>query len=250
MMRFILRAILILAISFSLSIDLALAQSDTFFDGIIEPSAAANVSSPVSGTLDEISVERGDTVVRGQIIARLNHKIEKAAVELAQARMAFLQRKVLRNEELHRKRLLSVHDKDEMETELRIAELQLQEAQEKLEIRIIRSPIDGVVVERFLSPGEYVGEGPILKIVRIKPLFVEVVAPAEVYGAIKKGIRVEIIPEFLSAGKYFARVIIVDRVIDAGSGTFGVRLELPNPNYRLPPGLKCKVKFPITYNLD
>ena len=45
-------------------------------------------------------------------------------------------------------------------------------------------------------------------------------------------------------GTHTARVKVVDPVIDAASGTFGVRLELPNPNYRLPAGLKCKVRFP------
>jgi membrane fusion protein (multidrug efflux system) len=38
-------------------------------------------------------------------------------------------------------------------------------------------------------------------------------------------------------------VSVVDRVIDAASGTFGVRLELPNPNYELPAGLRCRVRF-------
>jgi multidrug efflux pump subunit AcrA (membrane-fusion protein) len=38
-------------------------------------------------------------------------------------------------------------------------------------------------------------------------------------------------------------VTVVDRVVDAASGTFGVRLEVPNPNYRLPAGLKCKARF-------
>jgi hypothetical protein len=37
---------------------------------------------------------------------------------------------------------------------------------------------------------------------------------------------------------------VVDPVIDAASGTFGVRLELPNSDYRLPAGLRCKVRFP------
>lgn len=243
-MRFSRRSILFALISICLAMNGAWAESD-FFDGIIEPSEVANVSSQVNGILVEIAAERGDSVTKGQIIARLNQKIEQAAVELAQARLAFLQRKVLRNAELHRKQLLSVHDKDEMETELKIAELQLREAQEKSEIRTIRSPIDGVVVERFLSPGEYVGEGPVMKIVRISPLYVEVVVPAEVYGRIKKGMRATVIPEYLKTGKYSARVIIVDSVIDAGSGTFGVRLELPNPRSSLPPGLKCKVIFPI-----
>ena len=51
------------------------------------------------------------------------------------------------------------------------------------------------------------------------------------------------IPEAPIGGQYTAEVKIVDRVIDAASGTFGVRLELPNPGYRLQAGLKCKVIF-------
>ena len=51
-------------------------------------------------------------------------------------------------------------------------------------------------------------------------------------------------PEAPVNGAYQARVKVVDQVVDAASGTFGVRLELPNPGYRLPAGLKCKVRFP------
>jgi multidrug efflux pump subunit AcrA (membrane-fusion protein) len=39
-------------------------------------------------------------------------------------------------------------------------------------------------------------------------------------------------------------VSIVDRVIDAASGTFGVRLTMPNPGHAVPAGLKCMVEFP------
>jgi len=53
----------------------------------------------------------------------------------------------------------------------------------------------------------------------------------------------KVIPEAPIGGQYTAEVKIVDRVIDAASGTFGVRLELPNPGYRLQAGLKCKVIF-------
>ena len=44
-------------------------------------------------------------------------------------------------------------------------------------------------------------------------------------------------------GEYEAKVTIVDKVVDAASGTFGVRLEMPNPEHRITPGLKCKVIF-------
>jgi multidrug efflux pump subunit AcrA (membrane-fusion protein) len=44
-------------------------------------------------------------------------------------------------------------------------------------------------------------------------------------------------------GKYTARVEIVDRVVDAASGTFGVRMTLPNPDRKIPAGLKCRARF-------
>ena len=52
-----------------------------------------------------------------------------------------------------------------------------------------------------------------------------------------------VVPEALVKEKLRAHVVIVDQVIDAASGTVGVRLELPNPDYRIPAGLKCTVSF-------
>jgi hypothetical protein len=57
------------------------------------------------------------------------------------------------------------------------------------------------------------------------------------------GMQAEVMPESPVGGVYEARVTVVDRVIDAASGMFGVRLELPNPSYHLPAGLKCQVHF-------
>jgi len=52
-------------------------------------------------------------------------------------------------------------------------------------------------------------------------------------------------PEVSEAEPRGAKVIVVDRVIDAASNSFRVRLELPNPKYQLPPGLRCKVDFDL-----
>ena len=87
------------------------------------------------------------------------------------------------------------------------------------------------------------GEDPIMEIATIDPLYVEVVVPVEEFGSIKVDMMAEIMPEPLAIRKLRARVIVVDRVIDAASGTFGVRLELPNSEDILPAGLKCRVTF-------
>ena len=76
------------------------------------------------------------------------------------------------------------------------------------------------------------------------PIKGRVFHPLEMYGSIKIGMPVTVKPEDPVGGSYAAKVTIVDRIIDAASGTFGVRLELPNSDYLLPPGLKCRVIFP------
>ena len=107
----------------------------------------------------------------------------------------------------------------------------------------VRPDPDGVVVERHKSPGEYVGSEPILTLMRIDPLYVELIVPASKFGTIRKGMTAEVRLEAPVGGAYKATVSIVDPVIDAASGTFGVRLTLPNQSLKLPAGLKCDVKF-------
>ncbi len=136
---------------------------------------------------------------------------------------------------------------EESAIDKKLAELECTRAEEVVKRLIITSPVDGVVVERYLSSGEYVGveTQSILKLAQIHPLNVEVIIPVRLYLAIKVGMRAIVKPEAPVGGQYTAEVKVVDRVIDAASGTFGVRLELPNPKYTVPAGLKCKVAFPI-----
>jgi len=214
------------------------------FECLLEPHEVVKVSSPVEGLLAAVDVERGDQVSKGQVIARLKSDVEQAAVDLARARADFGQRKVVRNEELIKQKLISPSEKDELETDSRVAQLQLQQAEAVLEQRTIKSPIYGVVMERFLSPGEFVQSDPILKIAQLNPLNVEVIVPVDRLGNIHKGMTAVVHPQALVDADFKARVVIVDRVIDAASSTVGVRLELPNPDYRVPAGLKCTVNFP------
>lgn len=100
-------------------------------------------------------------------------------------------------------------------------------------------------MERKLSPGEYTNDEAGTKIVSIDPLYVEGVAPVECYGTIKEGSKAQVMPGEPVGGSYKSTTAIADKVIDAASGTFGVRLELPNSDRELPPSLRCMVRFVI-----
>jgi len=239
-------------------------------DCVIEPHMIVDLSSQVDGIVEEIIVERGDLVEREQVLVELDSGVEKAAVDYARERanatsqlragevgVAFAQRRQGRVDSLYQEQAISFDQKDEVETEANLSQLQLDQAEEanrlaRLELRrtqetlkrhSIRSPIDGVVVQRYLSPGESVKDTPIMRLAQIDPLRVEVIVPVTSFGAIQVGQSAIIRPESPKDGDYLGEVTIVDRVADAASGTFRVGLSLPNPNYNLPSGLKCRVQF-------
>ena len=214
-------------------------------DCLVEPSMVTTVGSPVDGVLEAVTVDRGDNVRRGQVVARLQSGVEAAAVALSRARVEFGRRKMERNEELFKKQLISVQEKDEMETETRLREQELRKDEELLKLRTIVSPLDGVVVERRAVAGDLVraDKSAVFKLAAIDPLNVEVVAPADMFGSLRVGMAGTVSFGTLLPGAFQARVAVVDRLVDAASGTFGVRLRLANPGNRIPAGIKCSVKF-------
>lgn len=240
------------------------------FDCLIEPNAIIEVGTSEVGVIARLEVDRGDVIEKGQVLARLESGVEQVAVELARARadaqaklessrnnVAYLVRQLDRIAELVEKQALPSQEKDRAETELALARYQLQEfgeniniaeiehkrAMEALERRTIRSPIDGVVMERLISPGELVDEQPIIKVAEIVPLSVEVILPVENYNSVEIGMKAEIRPWNPDVGVREATVVAVDPVVDAASNTFGIELELPNEDRDIPGGVRCDVRF-------
>lgn len=245
--------------------------SDGVFDCVIGPKTLIQVASKVDGVLDDVTVERGNMLTRGQVIARIDSVVEELDVEIAKARARDQstlrsRRTMLKNEkakadraeQLFQRNVTSVESREELitaaeiarlavgeaEADLQLRALELRRAQAVLRQRTIRSPVDGVVHERLLGPGEYAhAQSPLMVIAEIDPLKVDVYLPVKAYGMVVVGQSAVVQPIEPIGGQYRAKVIVVDRVFDAASGTFGVELELPNPDYKLPAGIKCQVSF-------
>jgi len=240
-------------------------------DCLIEPYIEVDVSTPEQGVIETIKVDVSDSVEKGQGIIMLDSAVHKATVELNRARASmddevqarkasldFSKRKLARIEQLYDKKALPEHQKEEVETETKLARFNLQQAKNNqrlaqlelvrarvnLKRRTINSPITGVVVKRYKSEGEFVEDDPIVRLAQLDPLRVEVIAPVSLFGKITKGMQAKVMPEISLGNSVFtATVTIVDRVVDVSSGTFGIRLELPNPENQLPSGLKCNIRF-------
>jgi RND family efflux transporter MFP subunit len=245
------------------------------FECLIEPRQVVALKSSVEGLIERIHVDRGDVVKQGQVLIELDAGVDTARLDLArfkagmegaihaaESRVDFAAKKLQRQQDLYQQKFVSTHDRDEAEAnknqaeaELleardnkRLAQLEVHEYEETLRLKTIRSPVNGVVMERSHHPGEVTHGGDdqvaILKLAEIDPLYVEVILPVSTLGKINVGESVKILPEVPVSGQFTAQVKVVDQVVDAASGTFGVRLELPNPGYRIPAGIRCEAVFP------
>jgi len=241
-------------------------------DCVLEPSAMIELGSAVPGLLSETYYDRSDYVSAGTVVAQLESDIERVslaiaehvamsstAVDLRKVTASFGDRTQTRNLEMLKTSSISRQVMDQISTEAKIADLQVTQERESQQLallevertkallnrRAIRSPIDGTVVQRYKSAGEYVDSDPVFQIAQLDPLSVEVILPVDYLGTVESGMSATItldLPGFENES-FEARVRRIDAVADAASATYGVRLTLANPDYKIPSGVRCQVDF-------
>lgn len=245
------------------------------FDCLLEPRRVVELRSPTSGLIDRITVDRGQFVRAGQVLVVLDSGLERASADVARhratmegptrssaSRLEFATFKLKRRGELIVQQYVSQQDLEETATEARLAEAEVIDArdnrrlaelevvrnEEQIRLRSIKSPVNGVVMERNAHAGELADPGeqrkPMLRIADIGSLNVEAILPAEAYPFIKVGATATVRATVPVAVTARGTVQVVDRVLDAASGTFGVRLEVANPKLEIPAGIQCRVDFP------
>ncbi len=259
-----------LAIIVLLSCKPVAAEPPAELDCLVRPEMYIELSSAVETTLKDMLVEVGDTITKGQHLVRLENSVEIARVALARLRasitseienrrvqLAFSKRNLERILELYAKNSVSSFEKDKAESEFALAKIELLKAREahqqaklnlkkvqsELALRTLKSPIDGIIIDSYVQIGESVTNRPIMKLAQINPLRVELIAPTEYFGLIKKDMEVEIYPEYPANKTFKATVTVVDQLIDPASGSFTIRMALPNPGEELIGGVNCVAHF-------
>jgi membrane fusion protein, heavy metal efflux system len=237
---------------------------------LIEPSQFSEVAAQSSGTISQILVDRGSFVRKGQPLAILSSELERANLEAVKQRASseaeidaasaardLAKLKLRKTHELMALGHGTQYELDQAKVEYEITDHRLQHtrdvvaasrkdlslAQSQLELRTIRSPIDGVVAERMLNVGERVDGRALFKIVNISRLKAELVLPAAQFGTMREGMAIRVQPEVNNSPAVLGQVSQVDRFLDAGSGTFRARLLMNNFDQKIPAGAKCKIEI-------
>lgn len=204
-----------------------------------------------TGLLQEILVEEGDTLIKGQLMAQLD--IEQLSLEVAQlsATSSKLKKELERQKSLFARKLGSSDTLDRAKFEYQSQLAQYKLSKLRLNYASIKAPISGIVTERMVKAGNLIRENDTLfKIVDLSSLKAILHLPEKELANVKKGQKILLNIDALGEKIITGEIERIRPAIDADTGTFKVVAKLHNENNFLKSGMfgKVEVVFDIHQN--
>ena len=204
----------------------------------LEAFAEAEVVAKVGGEIREVVAEEGETVQRGEVLARLDGDRLRLELEQARANLAKAEQEYQRNTELHEKGLLAAGAFENLKFELDALRAAWRLAQLEYSYTEIRAPIDGVVSQRLVKVGNTIpANTPMFRVTDLEPIVSYLHVPEKEFGKIEQGQPVFITIDALPGERFRGVVERISPVVDAGTGTFKVTVEVDEEGTALKPGM-------------
>ncbi len=206
----------------------------------------------VNGFVEEISVDRGSVVRRGQLLARLSapelaSQRAEAESKLSAARSTFERTKAAADTP----GAVAKHDLEVAEAAVKADEARVQSLRTLESYLSVRAPFDGVITERNVHPGALVGPPaganatPMLRMESVGHLRLTVAVPETDVGAIAEGAKAEFVVRTWPGQKFSGVIKRVAHAIDTKTRTMPVELDVENNNNKLAAGMYAEVFWPI-----
>ncbi len=217
----------------------------------IEALEDAAVIAKVGGEVRQIFVEEGDEVGAGQVLARLDGDRLRLQVAESEAQLMKLKRDYARNRDLKDKSLISEGDFEKIQYEMEALEASNNLAKLELSYTEIRSPIDGVISERFIKVGNTIDVNDrAFQVTSLEPLVAYLHVPEREYRRLAADqtatIQVDALPDLAFTGT----VARVSPIVDPGTGTFKLTIEVTDPSRRLKPGMFGRISIVSDVHVD
>ena len=234
--------------------------------------ATVSVAPRANGRLQEVSVRLGDRVSRGQRVARIEdfeiqeqvkqaeaaQEVSMATIRQREADLQLAQTNAERSRNLFERQLLPKQTLDDNESRYQsaLASLDLAKAQasqsrarlDELRINlgntIITSPVNGFVSKRLVDPGAFVSQNaPIVDVVDITTVRLVANIVEKDLKELQSGDGTKVEVDAYPGEEFMGRIARVSPVLDPATRTAPIEIEIPNPGYRLKPGMYARVSI-------
>ncbi len=236
--------------------------------GTIEPIRIIDVKSQASGEILELAVELGDLARQGQLLVRIDPRDVRnefdqaeADLEVARARLQIAERRLARSQALHDSSIVTAEELENQLLEhanaragLVRGEANLELASDRLNDVVVRSPIDGTVVEREIEAGQIVtstrevtGGTLLMRMADLSEVQVRTMVDETDIGSIETNLPAEITVEAYPDRTFRGTVLKVEpqAVVDQSVTMFAVLTRIVNDESLLRPGMNSDVEIVI-----
>ncbi len=243
-------------------------------NGSIIPIDRVEIKSKASGLIEELPIEQGDYIKKGDLIARLDQKDERAAVSQAQANfdiataeLAKSERSYSRLNKLFIDKLISEEERDQIELELAIARGKLVQAttsfdraKERFSESIVRAPIDGVILQKYVEKGQIIASGisnvsggtPIVDIADMSSVYIQAGVDEIDIGKMEVGHSALVIADAYPQTMFKGNIVRIapEAKIENNVTLFDVIVLVKNAEGKLKSGMNTAIEITIVENKE
>src|SRR5688572_8476357 len=234
--------------------------------------STVSVAPRAAGRVQEVYVRLGDRVTRGQRIARIEdfelreqikqaeaaQEVSQATIRQREADLTLAKGNVDRNRNLYELKLLPKQTLDDTESRFQSAQAQLDlsraqanqskarldELQINLANTVVTSPVNGFIARRAVDPGASVGQNaPVVDVVDISRVRLVANVVEKDLNQLQTGDTTRVQVDAYPGETFTGRIARVSPVLDPATRTSPIEIEIPNPDFRLKPGMYARVRI-------
>ncbi|MCX6249270.1 MAG: efflux RND transporter periplasmic adaptor subunit [Bacteroidetes bacterium] len=215
------------------------------YSGTIEAFQSIPLTFHTPGTVQEVLVDAGDIVHKGQLLATLDQTDAKSMYEITLSQFQQAKDAYDRLKTVHNQGSLTEIKWVEMESKLEQAQSSLNLAKSNLDKCNLYAPLNGMVGRRNIEPGMSsisIASVP-LELVDIRQVYVKISVPENEVAKILKGMKASFTVSALNGKEFKGEVANISPVADRISRTYEAKILVPNPELALKPGMVCDMKM-------
>lgn len=212
--------------------------------GTITPVQGVTLSVEVPGTITELSFESGQPVKKGDVLAKLDSRSERAQLSAVEAARDLAKLSLDRSKQLLERQTISQAEFDAADAEYKQALANVQNAKSAIDKKEIVAPFDGRLGIRRINLGQYLTAGEaVVSLQSIDPIYVSFFLPQKELAYLKVGLPVETTSDAFPGQQIIGKISALAAEVDASSRMIEVQATLPNPNGLLAAGMFVNVRI-------
>ena len=207
--------------------------------GTLQPAGDVRIASPIAEVIEQVLVNEGDAVSKGQVLARFQTGVVAAQAASAEAQRRIAASDYERMKNLFAEGAVSQKDVENAELNLRSTEAIGAQAGKRLSEATVRAPVSGVISERLVESGNRVKDGDhLFQLVNTDALEFQATVPSQFASQLRPGAAVALSITGLADGTNVSgRVARINAAVDPSTRQVKVYIAVPNRQHRMVGGL-------------